>query len=844
MLLFNAMENVWLLLGSFHVSNQTMQSKLTCLTIVLVGLISNSVAMATDFRTSVAPFLKKHCVKCHGSEKQNGERRFDVLPETIQNSNTLADYQDILDQLNLGEMPPADEAQPADTERRAMVAWLTQSIDAYHAGRKTHAGETILRRLNSREYLNTVRDLLHLNTTMFNPTSNFPRDQAVEHLDNIGDTLVTSGFLLQQYLQAAELVIDKALYPMQKPVTQKWAFNDNFKQQPEIDQVHRTTNKFNHITLYDVIGADKHEGAYAPIHDFQKGVPFDGNYRLRFKAQAINRVHPYPIDFVGTNPDEPLRLGIVPGNFTAGPLHKPQPIEPLLTELDLSDEAAVYTATVWLDKGYTPRFTFRNGLMDVRNMWGKMAKRFADDFPKGGRPGIVTNRFNSIKFGKLPQIHVDDIEIEGPLLESWPTDAQNAMLGPDAETILTSGRMSETQMRQQLKVFASRAYRRPATGEELDRVMQIIQRQQQQQRPDVEAYADGLKTVLCSPAFLYLEEPTVAGLSPTGLATRLSYFLWSSMPDDVLLNNADNLKSSEKLRAEVSRMLADPRSDAFVEGFLGTWLTLRDFGSQPPDRDDFARYYHYELGSAMQEETRRFARHLLDENLSVLNFVDSDFTFVNRRLAEHYGLKMAAELDHQFVKVPLTDARRGGLLGQGSVLTVTANGIDTSPVVRGVWLLENLLGTPPSPPPPDIEPLDPDIRGAKSIRDQLEKHRTNASCNDCHRRIDPMGFALENFDPIGQWRTTYSKNVSIDAAGQLPNGQKYDDIVGFKKILMKQQDLFLRSLTSKLLSYATGRQMEAEDRPAIDDITAELAKQGYGFTDLIQLVVNSQTFLK
>ena len=474
-------------------------------------------------------------------------------------------------------------------------------------------------------------------------------------------------------------------------------------------------------------------------------------------------------------------------------------------------------------------------------MWGKLAKKYADDFPKGGRPGIVTNRFNSIKFGKLPQIHVDDIEIEGPIVERWPTDSQMAILGPDAESILVSGRMTETQMREQLRIVASQAYRRPATSEELDRIMQII-RHQQAQRSDVEAYSDGLKTVLCSPAFLYLEEPTAAGLSPTGLATRLSYFLWSSMPDDDLLNNAGRLQSPDKLHAEVSRMLADSKSDAFIEGFLGTWLTMRDFGSQPPDRDDFPRYYHYELGSAMQEETRLFTRHLLNENLSVLNFLDSDFTFVNRRLAEHYQLDSATLLDNRFSKVSLTDPRRGGLLGQGSVLTVTANGIDTSPVVRGVWLLENLLGTPPSPPPPDIEPLDPDVRGAKSIREQLEKHRTNASCNDCHRKIDPMGFALENFDPIGQWRTQYSKNVTIDSAGQLPNGDQYNNIVGFKKIMQKQKELFLRSLTSKLLSYAAGRQMEAEDRPAIDQITTELAKRGYGFADLIQLVVSSDAF--
>lgn len=810
------------------------------MTIVLATL-GIPVSASADFQTKVAPFLKTYCVRCHGENEQNGERRFDELSPGISDSNSLAEYQDILDQLNLGEMPPADETQPTDSERRATTDWLTKTISNYHASRKDKGGETILRRLNSREYLNTVEDLFQLNMTMFDPTSNFPRDQSVEHLDNIGDTLITSGFLLQQYLEAAELVVDKALYPLKRPATQQWLFTDNFKQQPEIDQVYRKTNKFSHITLLDVTGADKHEGAYAAIHDFQQGVPFDGFYQLQFRATAVNRRHPYPLDFVGTNPDEPLRLGIVPGNIEAGPLHKPQPIEPLLTEMNLSDETAVYSAKIWLDKGFTPRFTFRNGLMDVRNMWGKMARKFADDFPKGGRPGIVTNRFNALKFGKLPQIRVDDIQIEGPIMDRWPTDSQRALLGPDAEAILSSGDMSQASMHQQLQQFASRAYRRTATKEEVDRIMSVV-RQQKKTRSDLEAFGDGVKTVICSPAFVYMEEPDPNGLSSTGLATRLSYFLWSSMPDSKLLANAGRMHDPAMMHSEVSRMLADPKSAAFVEGFLGTWLTLRDFGSQPPDRDDFPKYYHYELGSAMQEETRLFAQHLLDENLSVLNFLDSDFTFVNRRLAEHYQFETEATLDSKFQKVALTDRRRGGLLGQGSVLTVTANGIDTSPVVRGVWLLENLLGTPPSPPPPDIEPLDPDIRGAKSIRDQLEKHRTNASCNDCHRRIDPMGFALENFDPVGQWRTSYAKQVPIDAAGQLPNGDRYDSIVGFKKIMLKQQDLFLRSLTSKLLAYAIGRQIEAEDRPMIDQIITELSQQGYGFADLIQLVASSDAF--
>lgn len=794
-----------------------------------------------SFPATVKPFLAKYCSNCHGAKLQKGERRFDVLTEEIPNDNALVDFQDILDQLNRGEMPPKKSAQPTDDERRQVTEWLTARIARFHREHKPASGETVLRRLNSREYENTVRDLLHLNMTMFHPATSFPRDQTNEHLDNVGETLVTSGYLLQQYLSAADEVIHKTLTPFEKPAVRTWTFRDNFRQQPEIDQVHGKTNGFSHMTLYDVIGADKHEGAYGPIHAFRQGVPIDGVYEIRLKAEAVNRQHPYDPAFLGTDPDEPLRLGIVAGDHKVGQLHKPQPIEPLLAEFDLADEPKWYTVRVWLDAGYTPRFTFRNGLMDARELWAKLLKKYPAEFPPKST-GIVENRFNAIKFGKLPQIHIHEIEIEGPLYESWPTASHRAVLGDDWESVQASGTISDDVMRKHLTAFASRAYRRPAWPEEIERLMQLIAVRRESGRSPLEAYGDGLKAVLCSPSFLYLEESADQQLSPHALASRLSYFLWSSMPDPELLAlaAADKLQQPEVLNAQVVRMLRDPRSDAFVDGFLDSWLTLRDLGSMPPDRTKFQAYYHYELQTAMRRETHLFTRHLLDENLSVANFLDSDFTFVNKPLAKLYGVTPPTGSDFQ--KVKLENRRRGGLLGQASVLTVTANGIDTSPVVRGVWLLDNILGTPPAPPPPDVEPLDPDVRGAKSIRDQLEKHRSTASCYDCHRKIDPLGFALENFDPIGRWRDTYSGRVAIDSSGELPSGQTYNDIKSFKRILVERREQFVTALASKLLAYGTGRRVEPADRPEIDRIVKQLATCGDGFRDLMTLVVASKPF--
>ncbi len=804
----------------------------------------NSVA----FKRDVAPLLQQFCVDCHGDVEQKGDRNFDAISEVIDGDESLVDYQDILDQLNLGEMPPEDSEQPSIAQRRRAIKTLTRLIKDYHSKHARQSGQTVLRRLNSREYLSTVRDLLHLDVSVFDPTTTFPQDQTDEHLDNLGDTLVTSGHLLARYLEAADQVIEKAMHPIEKPKVQTWVFRDGFRQQPEIDQVHKKTNFFKHMTLYDVVGADKHEGAYGPIHAFAEGVPVDGVYEIRLKAQAVNREHPYDVDFVGTDPNEPLRLGIVAGDHTAGNLHLPQPIEPLLAEIELADEPKWHTVKIWLDKGITPRFTFRNGLMDVRSMWAKLIRKYPDQFPKDSHKGIVSARFNAIKHGKLPQIHIDEIEIRGPIYEQWPTPSQREILGDDWQDVVESGNLPESQMRKHLRPFLKRAYRRPVAKDDVDRIVQVIRKRMSDGRSPLDAYGDGLRAALCSPNFLYLDPNPTAGeqrddqqLSAYALASRLSYFLWASMPDEALMRHADDttLLKPNVLAAQVERMLKDPKSSAMVDGFLGSWLTLRDLGATPPDRGSFSGYYRHDLDAAMREETTQFTRHLIEENLSLDHFLDADFTFVNKPLAKLYGIDPPA--GHQFEKVSLTDRRRGGLLGQASVLTVTANGIDTSPVVRGVWLLENILGTPPTPPPPDVEPLDPDIRGAKSIRDQLQKHRNVPSCNDCHRKIDPLGFALENFDPIGRWRDGYGRGVSVDASGKLPNGKSFDDVRGLKDVLLDQRELFARSLTEKLMSYSVGRRMEPGDRPQIDRVIDELGENG-GMRDLIHQIVQSELF--
>ena len=358
-----------------------------------------------------------------------------------------------------------------------------------------------------------------------------------------------------------------------------------------------------------------------------------------------------------------------------------------------------------------------------------------------------------------------------------------------------------------------------------------------------------MRALLASPGFLYLVEPEDDDngrdrkLNDAELASRLSYFLWSSMPDDELFALAAkaDLSLPNTLAAQVDRMLSDPKSVAFSDNFPGQWLGIRQLGEMPPDPANNKSYYADDLESAMRQETQRFFNHLLNENESVLRFVDANYTFVNAALARHYDIEDVG--GDEFQKVALKpEHQRGGLLGHGSILTLTSNGVETQPVRRGIWVLENLLGTPPNPPPPDVQPVEPDTRGVKTIRELMAKHRTIQTCNECHRKIDPIGLAMENFDHVGRFRARYAKRSPIDASGEMPDGSKFNGASGIRQYLLARPDQFTKCLTEKLMIYALGRRLSFTDRGDIDRIVSAAANNGYGFRDLVKLVVASRAF--
>ena len=832
------------------------------------GLLLCSACNADDpeidrrtFEKTVVPFFKKHCYSCHGPKSQNAERRFDKLSFPIANGDQLIDFQDALDQLNLGEMPPHDEPQPEQKTKASVISWLTLALKQSRERKlTTRSRETVLRRLNRREYRHTIEDLLGIDTRGFDPTIEFPADQTLHHLDNQGDVLVTSGFLLNKYLTSAHQVIEKAIPSLEQPKTREWFFENHFLQQPELDSrririetglardnnINVSKNELpTTIRIYENPRAHRHMGAYGLIWDFRKGVPFDGNYELTIELEALHRQRKHKENYSRIRQNELMEFAIVPGDLSYSALHVPQPLEPELFRTTLKDGRQTIRTTVWLHQGTTPRFTWPNGSPEMRSAHIKLGRElFERDGKKKTAPEEALIR--GMATAELPHIRIHSVKIRGPIWEQWPSDHQRQIFGDDD--------FDEALIPKYLHEFMQRAFRRPILPNEVDPILTVINQRKSKGAPALTAFRDGLKAVLCSPGFLYLDEPTDSQgrLTQFAVASRLSYFLWSSMPDEELLSLAKKgkLVTKDELNNQVDRMLADPKSDRFVSGFLDSWLTIGNLGQTPPDNKRFSAYYQDDLERAMERETFLFTRHLLDANLSIDNFLDSDFTFANARLADLYGLE-SDQLDGSgFQMIDIRNqAQRGGLLGQASLLTVSANGVDTSPVVRGVWILENLLGMPPSPPPPDVEPLDPDIRGAKSIRDQLEKHRRDSACTSCHRKIDPLGFGLENYDAIGRWRTHYKggkgrKRIPIDASGVLANGERFDGIEQFRNGLLKQKQAFAKALVEKMMAYALGRQVDIHDRPQVDSILSQLDENGNSMRFLIKQIVASDSFIR
>jgi hypothetical protein len=797
----------------------------------------------------VQGFLKTYCLECHNTDAAEGQREFESFAMPFTTPQQLISADEIIDQVTLGQMPPADAERPGDQERLAVVEALRKALQEARDRFEATGGRTVVRRLSHREYEKTLEVLLGRRIDTLGLTADFPSETTKQHIDHIGAEMKAPGVLLDQYFQAADRLVEMRLNkPVVEPKT--WQFHDHFVQYEELDGPHKSVFKHRYLCLYEQPNTDTRQGGYGHIEDFLEGVPVSGLYDIEVHAQAMHRDTHYDPKIFRIDFSEPFQLAIVPGDVTKGHIHYPQAIEPRLGEAIVPDEAPGWlTFRVWLEAGQTPRFIFPNGPYESRASVIELNKRYAEELEIEGKKIVGVDRSYLLRKGKLPHIRIDEIKIHGPLPEPKGTAEELAVFGP--------GGFQEDQAFQRLAAFARRAYRRPLDKTDRERLKRLYAKRLEEGATARQAALDTVKMILCSPSFLYLTEGTPedeALLRPYDLAARLSYTLWARPPDKRLsaVAKSGEILDVDVLKAQVERMLADQRASAFVDDFVDSWLNLRDIGSLPPPRQTAGEYYALDLPTSMKQEARLFFAELLKSNGPITDFLDADYTFVDKKLAGLYQLpeRETLRLADGFQRVKLDDRRqRGGVLGMAGVLTVSANGVDTSPVTRGVWVLENLLGTPPPPPPDEVPAIDSDVNGATTMRERLAKHSADPACYVCHRKIDPMGFALEAFDPIGRRRANYPKAktsapaLKVDTTGTLPSGDRFENFGDFKQLLVKQRSAaFKRHLIETLLSYATGRLMERVDRFEIDDIVARVEADRDGLRTAVVESLTSRIF--
>jgi hypothetical protein len=776
-----------------------------------------------------------------------------MLSLSIEDFREQEMWQEIVDQLNLGEMPPEHETQPSEAERLAVIEMITNGIAEAREKFSGISNHTVLRRLNKFEYTNTISDLLGLNTESWNPATDFPADVIVDGFDNDGAELVTSGLLLEKYFPAAESAIVRATHfgskPESKSYMQKSPFYFRGKESnglPKLFQVdrYRFLPETPYTDLYGRFYRGGHLG-FLPLYR-TGGVPHSGRYTIRVKAAAVNRTHAYGKILSDFRNGDPLVMefaSVDRKGSTAGASGNVTNAVSLTTfELEEA-EPEWFEWTGYLEKGYEPEVRFRNGTAAAKRLTRLLLNK-ADQFPEfqpfadmksAGDKGYE-RWHGTLRAYKGPVLRVWEIQVDGPHIEEWPPVGHDALYGKLSPEDLSSNIIGERLTR-----FAKLAFRRTPIEGELQPILDMVQYKLEEGLPPLESLQLGFQTILCAPGFLYLNEGE-GELDDFTLASRLSYFLWSSMPDAELFELAEQgeLKDTGVLRGQVERMLVDPKSKRLTSNFLRVWLELDNIGKMPPSRE-FVSFYRDNLESAMRKETELLFENVLRKNLSPRELLAADYSFINRELAEHYGISGVE--GNEFRKVSFSGSERGGILGHGSFLTASANGVDTSPVVRGIYVMNKLLDYTPPPPPDDVPEIEPDVTGATTLREKLVKHRADASCAQCHKKIDPPGFALENYDAIGAWRENYDRKLEVDASGKLPNGKTFSSPNQFRNLVIEEKETFTRCLTKKLLTYGIGRKINSGDREAVNQIVEKMNQSEKGMKDLIKMIVLSEPFL-
>lgn len=781
-------------------------------------------------------FLEKHCIRCHGPQKAEGDIRFDQLSREFKAGADTHHWAEALDKVNSGEMPPKKEPQPTQSEISEFVTSLDARLKEGRAARMAARPAVAHYRLSRKEYQNTVYDLLGVR---YDPTKpgELNEDTLWHGFERIGSELSLSPSHVDRYYRAAGLVLDRALPATTgealkiRKTAAELRYNGGKDQQAALDRfgIKRP--------LRQLLYPGNLHNAFSPHWLGRTGPEHSGLYRLRLQASGIRPVGGQTAHLsIGKRTGEETVEGLIEFDITA-PEDSPQVHEfEVFLEMPMSLEFCV-VATDVID---------RRGGAAFRNALNSGSYIFTHSSETGLLNPNAPQMFDDKGNGLFSTVLLDWIEWEGPLETEAEKSRRTGLLPPDDAT--------PEAVAEHLQRFAERAWRRPVKPDELSNYFQAYRSERDAGEKPADAYRVAMQGVLTSRHFIYLVEGDPVArdrLNAAELASRLSYFLWSSMPDEGLLTAArSGSLQGDGLKNEVDRMLADGKTSRFINDFVRQWLQLHRLGMFPPDKKLYPAYDAW-LETSLRAEPVEFFREMFSKNLPVDSFIDSDWTMANARLCDFYGLPEPKTGGFQPVSLRPED-HRGGLLTMGAVLGLTSDGTRHRPVHRGVWVSEAIFNKTPPPPPANVDPIEPiPPTGTKiTIRQRIEAHAKNVSCAACHRNIDPLGLAFDQYDAIGQWRTRevvptgVGENPVVDASGAMPDGRSFTDSVQFKQLLLKDRAQIARAFIEHLCTYALRRVLTVDDKDDITAIEAEAKNDEYRVKDIIRAVAMSDLIRK
>ena len=824
-----------------------------CLCLILVFILIAFAAKPGEetpsgFAQEGLPFLKEYCFSCHAGDQPAAELALNSFSDDLSLIENRDVWDRVLDMVATGYMPPSEsEHQPPIEESDAFVAHIEAIFEHADRTAKPDPGRITIRRLNKVEYKNTVRDLLGVD---FDPTENFPADDVGHGFDNIGDVLTMSPLLMERYLEAAEAIATRVILVEPPPPSKRYQRGSRLN--PRHDDV--PDQRFR---LLDPTATETWKsGPFTTSATFFKMFPEEEIlYKATLYIEPDSETAATETDpesetsdtetdnetlIAETDSQTPVEIALFIQGEALAEVSPPEELARLVGVDPAADNKIKILKTFEI----TSRNPKKNQTVEV----------LVTGIPNIQSAGIAMVK--PIDGEPSAKLQIRTLWAEGPL-DTRP-DSQLEILActPDIPQV--------EQTREVLTRLLRSGYRRPPTETEIEQLTQFVGAIQADGAKWEAGIQEAIKVILCSPKFLFRLElddrpqsPDPYPIDEFQLASRLSYFLWSSMPDDELFELAAKNQLTDNLEAQVKRMLADPKATELARDFGSQWLQIQRIETVTPDPERFP-IFGRRLRAAMLKETEFFLESIFREDQSVLDLLDADYTFLNQELANHYGIAdtkgnwMYQEKTvsggekikgREFRRVAVQGTSRGGILTHASVLTVTSNPTRTSPVKRGRWVLEQILGTPPPPPPPDVPELEEDKAAATAttLRELLEQHREDPACANCHAKMDPIGFALENYNAIGAFRTKEGE-LEIDTTAELPDGTPLDGIADLKQILKDRKQQFVRCLAEKMLTYALGRGLEYYDRPTIDRIVAQLETEGYRSSVLITEIVKSDPF--